>query len=610
MIKLNTIVILLLSLVLILASLIAGSSIPTTPHVGAVVLTDNDFDHTKIEDDLADMDLTEYPKDPNGTPVVIGVIEYCYTENMFKQGNYGIYFYVYNPAQTAYSTDEGANVVNMATEYGADGEPTNYENMPLTYLSKSTGDYAELFYKFKVTDASRLLAQATAYSKVHGGRRYDIAGLQLRYTTGAVKDCKVAYTYRYKGYAKGYNDESKDTSTLTCERNELETVDLDLFSTFYRPEGHNGDGVYTQDQLSSVYFAVPNSIKNRYERLYSVSAEWYRAVTDKIFVTDHSAMYDAIYPYLGRTDSANAGYGFGAQMGDPRYDVYYNDFRAEVSDPFNGKISALDYIFKVKAGTTATDYTVSAEDLKEFILKRSSSASGLFLGKYDLSMFAEYDTVKTAVEIKADDRYSLTGKVIAPDWWGNLFCQYDTDTYNGIEGIKEVKDKDFVKTPDSTINVKATCDNLYIDFNDYADFEDFYKQSVAADKTVYLLRYDVTQYTSVPVKLWYRATDLFGNTYNGTTQGNGYVAQVPAYLDFDVISLTYEKSGKYTVIPVVADPIDVFGDVTAPPNYDPILPNKGCNGLSWFYIVLIIIGGLIAFIIVYKLVRWFLYKLF
>ena len=36
------------------------------------------------------------------------------------------------------------------------------------------------------------------------------------------------------------------------------------------------------------------------------------------------------------------------------------------------------------------------------------------------------------------------------------------------------------------------------------------------------------------------------------------------FLNFDIIELTFAKEGKYTVIPVVNNPIDIYNDITLP----------------------------------------------
>ena len=585
--------------VFLLAAIVAVGQFNAVPTAVAVVVSENNFDSTKIEDDLADVNFASYPKDENGTPQIFEVIEYCYSDNVFRQSNYGLYIYVYNPAQTAFSPQAGVNTVNMATHYNAEGEPDEYANMSLTYLGKTTGDYNNLFYKFKVTNVSQLLPVVKEYNSAYGERRYDIAGIQLRTLgTGTAHDYAVGGTWHYTGYAKGYGTDETAESTLDCEQTDLETVELEVHGTFYRPEGDDGEDMYTQDQLSSVYFAVPNDIKNRYERLYSVKAEWYKALTDKIFVTDNKSMYDDLYQYLG---TVGGSYGFGRQ--NVVYPMYYNDFRTErLGEPWLGGINILNYIFYVTGGQSVDDYIVSAEDLEEFILQRSEDCEDKFLGKYDPALFESIDSEKTVVEVTADDEYSLTSRVIGSSWWDELFCNYVTTTYDGIEAIHEVKSGDFIKTGSGEIDAEATCENLYIDKYDYAAFREFYEESEDADKTVYLLRYDLTKYTSVNVKLWTRAQDMFGNYYNAAATGNGYVAQVPAYLDFDIISLTYEREGEYYVIPAVSDPIDIFSDITPPPNWDPTQPGSSCTDA--LMTLLMIVGIILLVVIVIKLIAW------
>ena len=36
------------------------------------------------------------------------------------------------------------------------------------------------------------------------------------------------------------------------------------------------------------------------------------------------------------------------------------------------------------------------------------------------------------------------------------------------------------------------------------------------------------------------------------------------FFDFDIIQLSFQKDGKYTVIPAVASPIDIVNDITPP----------------------------------------------
>ena len=61
-----------------------------------------------------------------------------------------------------------------------------------------------------------------------------------------------------------------------------------------------------------------------------------------------------------------------------------------------------------------------------------------------------------------------------------------------------------------------------------------------------------------------------------------YVAQQSVFFDFDVIDLTFNKDGVYTVIPAVSDPIDIVNDLTSP-------TDMGDDGLGILGIILLIL---------------------
>ena len=78
---------------------------------------------------------------------------------------------------------------------------------------------------------------------------------------------------------------------------------------------------------------------------------------------------------------------------------------------------------------------------------------------------------------------------------------------------------------------------------------------------------------------------------------DGYVAQETCFLNFDIISLTFRNDlGKDTVIPVVADPIDIFNGVDPPPDLDPD------NSWKWILKFLILIVGLLVLAILVPIV--------
>ena len=74
------------------------------------------------------------------------------------------------------------------------------------------------------------------------------------------------------------------------------------------------------------------------------------------------------------------------------------------------------------------------------------------------------------------------------------------------------------------------------------------------------------------------------------------MAMQNVFLDFDIISLTYERDGEYTVIPAVSDPIDIFADVTPPPDFKE-------DGLAWWQIALIVLGVILVVYLIVKVIR-------
>ena len=118
------------------------------------------FHDTNVLDDLLSstvngkpFDVRDYPFDETGEVQVISLIEYCYSYKANQRDNYGLYIYVYNPKCLNLSTDSKRNKIQMAVSYDAEGNPDDYEKFSLEYCSKvESGDYKNLFYKYKVID--------------------------------------------------------------------------------------------------------------------------------------------------------------------------------------------------------------------------------------------------------------------------------------------------------------------------------------------------------------------------------------------------------------------------------------------------------------------------
>ena len=96
-------------------------------------------------------------------------------------------------------------------------------------------------------------------------------------------------------------------------------------------------------------------------------------------------------------------------------------------------------------------------------------------------------------------------------------------------------------------------ENYLVAEEDVANFKNHLKTHSDNYKT-YLFRFDVSTYFS---------SELWVENYMDTC---GYQVSQTVFLDFDIISLTYEKAGVKTVIPVVSSPIDIIAGIEPPSN--------------------------------------------
>ena len=105
-----------------------------------------------------------------------------------------------------------------------------------------------------------------------------------------------------------------------------------------------------------------------------------------------------------------------------------------------------------------------------------------------------------------------------------------------------------------------------------------YDTSIVEDKTVFLLRFGVTEYTSMPLAVLEKSTLTYKKV-----DTSGYCAQQTVFLDLDIIDVTFRSEDTVTVIPVVSSPIDATANITPP-----IEPENN-NWLKIFIAVVVLI---------------------
>ena len=591
------------------------------------------FDNTDVLDDLSSstaggkaFDVTNYPFNENGEVQIISFIEYCYSYKANLRDHYGLYIYVYNPQGLNLSTDSKQNKIQMAVSYDAEGNPNDYEKFSLEFCSKvESGDYKNLFYKYKVID--REINGTTFDERVNSNqRRYDVSGVELT-TYGAqnATGYHVGTTYLFTGFAEGYGPDETAKSTLNCEIEKLETIELSVKHTFYRSET-SALGAGHQNQLDTVYFSVPKSYIEEYGSLQRIKAEWYEYKTKEILVTSNTDFYNAASPYIGVElgDTPNQyglyeyvediGYSLGIGAGKAG-DMYVAQWGWNLGDGYlHVPTNVLYYMFLVDNieeydpyAETVTVGGVQSNDLYQYIKNyRKTYASGrlpikdgtisadLFESDIDESRKMNNESGKIQMgysyyDFDADvDLQTLSSwSESDPSFWDNWmnFGLGAAFTGGPDEESRTVAPIQILKASDVTGTNAEIAERLLVNINDVDAIKAEYNNAATIsgandeEKVVVLFRFATSDYYSEAVDIIEpNAGFLWSDKHY---EGEAYIAQESVFFDFDIIQLTFNKEGVYTVIPVVASPIDVVNDITPPVN----MPGE----LEWWKILLALV---------------------
>lgn len=570
------------------------------------------YENTNVLDNLdgatiggKTFDIADYPHNDEGRPQVISLVEFCYSYYADKQGDFGLYVYVYNPQDIAFDMATDRNKIQLTY-----GNKQSYSKYTLDFLNYSEkAGYEGRFYKFKVrlSDSER---QDILDMVNDDGRVYKISGIELSYK-GTVTEYPCGQTYTYSGYAEGYGSELATGDTLSCTVDGFEKfLTLDVRSTYYRPEGSNGSE-NKQDTLHSVYFAVPNEIIREYGVMTAVHATWLNAYTSPIFVTGNEELYNGFMELVGK-ESPETDYAFHTNESG-RYwgGFYFVDYSHgyNYSNAVENVLTKLNYAFYAENGD-ADSYVLPAEKLlgeeksgKKGWLETYTENFGseLVNDKYSAALFEKVDAAFTDKTITSDDTFSLTSVTTSQNLWQKIWgtsTSY-TNTYT-MSAIQDVTLDDM----DNALNEKAFCDEFFVAEGDFDELYSYVKKAAAKDETVYLFRYYQSEYFAVELSEGMYETGFYtqivgdmsmpayGRHYEHEDT-NAYLCQMWVQLDFDIIDLTFTKNGVDTIIPVVMSPMDIAADGTPP-----LVTTK--DGLSWWQILLAVLALI--------LIIWLLFK--
>lgn len=504
-----------------------------------------------------------------------------------------------------------SNVVRMGTSFkkNSEGEfvASDYEDFNIVCVSKTTGDYANLFYKFKVLDPSKeLLSAAQKYESVNGCRRYDIAGVYLKTDKSDVTlDTNIGRSFKCSGYMATYGENANNPSTFVCKVDVLETLDLKVYQTSYLT-GVSSAGAYHHNNVSSVYFSIPQRVFDKYGSLWEIYAQWYECKTAPILVTSNQTLYQKALVNNHYSLSASASDGDFYDK-DVDYIFQYGAFPYYLSDG-NGTIDSCTYEWaynrrsyskntgyqSTKTRTVTTNcyflpfvfyspsYTdsgafnvinkqtvagdVTSSLIRDYIQNYASSnyvpwhtsrnlPSELFVNEVDSTRSAKGIQVGlNKIRTNLQDSFDLKSYNSNHMWWDKL-SEYGW-SYPKDEALDEshTNVSPFEEVKKASLSSSSIASDLLINENDVTSFKSFCNESYGKNEVPYLFRFAVSDYTSRPIT-------------SCTTSGSNddsYLAQETVFFDFNIITMTFKGEEDYCTFAVMHTPVDVISGIKAP----------------------------------------------
>lgn len=599
--RLTTRIVLMLLIIVLLIPLTAFDNPPVAYAAGGDAVN---FDSTDVMDDLEGSALNgvpfsaaDYPYNPDGEMQILGFVEYCYSEYENLRGNYGLYVYIYNPALLDIATGTGSNRIEMATEFSEDGTPSAYNKFALQFCGVSDGVEANRFWKFKITDSAYFLDKVNV-----SARSYYVSGVEIQlYGGGLPVEIPIKMQYTWTGFADGYGSES--AGALKCDAEQMETIELEVQHTSYITGMSSlGNGHY--NQIHTAYFAVPNYFFENYGRLQKIFAEWYEYKLKNMLVTrdwnlyqiaqsqitkELVADYDATSNYLvffgrdsyitgGTTQISsyewaynieddswvNTGGTAGQVLVDEHQNILPLVFYSELDNPYE--------IFEFLNKYFKTAGSLDSTELLDAIYAYSNNLGNGYVDPQERKISKDlfYDYVDDGRiygfqqrEVDFEDTFELDSYDSNHSWWdklldfGILGKPEDTGVDLTIQPIYDVKTTDLNGTDEEIAK------RLYINERDVDSFKQYYN-SYKDTHHIILFRFAATDYLSRAAGYTTRDEDGHFNAYTFEDESKAYVCSETVFLNFDIISLTFNDDGEYRVFPVVSDPIDVVGDLEPP----------------------------------------------
>lgn len=550
-----------------------NSSIDNNPDV-----TDYLVEEMKVN--IPGFDPDQYSKEGIGVPKIIG-----WTLSEDKGEGQHLQAYIFNPNRLY--LDGGFAYYKVISS----GIPFYYDKS-IKLVDYSAGDIARLFVKveFEYLSAPNI---SDVLNSSKEEIEYSFTDFQL--------DLKVAEDSEAITFDLILTDEpmvvsisrNEDNFLIDYERNSV--VNLDVKHTVYRTNSTAELG--TVDEISSVYFAIPEEYYLYYDKLYSVTASYIKKRTKPYLVTPTPSEYGKDFQYID--PDWDYWYDFFFNFGDGEgHDYMYGN--STVNHPSEDQFRYLckEYVTFFEACNAFTQISnVSLPSSKvisfftecEQALFKEYISNPLLSVTYPLSsdyvnevLYSYVEDYSSGITITLDDTWTSLSYLTSSDandyfrdyglwaWWLATFAKDDDSLYNRLveEGYIDPDNTDYidaqklflcndqVRNDLSSLSKENFCKNYCINENDYSSF----KQYLIENKYVVLLRFDVDTYHFGQIQ------PMMNLGYGQSVQVNEpywyAVVEQSLYFDFEIIELTFKDGQEYYSLCTTSEKQNISGGIT------------------------------------------------
>ena len=553
------------------------------PPMGAFAATVPKLDTTDVMDDLkglkiggVEFDEADYPFDASGDATVIGIYEHGWSTEQ-----YSIYAYIYNPRygvdnyEYRYSASDILIAVNLSPDNYDTESKFKYDSLMYTLIDVSAdGRFLKVRIDGDPFVSVFALSDIRIYNVTGCIYRYSLRDDGSYYRSIFLVNSKSRYTFT--GSAAYYS--ASETINLT--------VNPSMYKTDFSPKGD-----YWHQMIYTAYFTIPKEYVEKYDYLTRLEVTYEEIMTAPIVGVVDDDLFTILDAMASDSELDKGGplglidYDYGAIVSE-----YYHtngsvsagyDAGFDFVDSINavGKNGIRDDVFpyaKLKASHGIKhwyfDTVVKVDDLNDFYIPaigRYYDTDGDGIGDTPATFQPLVDLLghswgqKTHV-FTSEDILSVD-KRFDDNWIRSFFNSILYPDSNDVEATLEpfyyLKDSDMAGYSRNKIN-----HNLFIGEEFWDDFYDTYTAAKLKGDQVVLFRFALRDYYSAPARY------ITGQApYTGYSNvANCALSCGVAFLDFDIIKLSFTKDAEIYEFNVDADPIDFV-----PGGYSPNTPGAG-----------------------------------